>query len=75
MFWYTTLHNLKHRVLPFPERWREGLDAVLVLHWFGPLLWYLVVAGMVLVRFWFLLADPALEVVVKGGPSPPRRPW
>ncbi len=52
MFWYVTLHNLKHRVLPFPERWREGLDAVLTLHWFGPLLWYLVVGGMVLVRFW-----------------------
>ncbi|TDU04300.1 putative membrane protein [Streptomyces sp. 846.5] len=52
MFWYVTLHNLKHRVLPFPERWREGLDAVLTLHWFGPLLWYLVVGGMVLIRFW-----------------------
>ena len=52
MFWYVTLHNLKHRVIPTPESWREGLDAVLTLHWFGPLLWYLAVGGMVLVRFW-----------------------
>jgi len=52
MFWYVTLHNLRHRVIPTPEGWRDGLDAVLTLHWFGPLLWYLVVGGMVLVRFW-----------------------
>jgi uncharacterized membrane protein len=50
--WYVTLHNLKHRVIPTPDRWRDSLEAVLVLHWFGPLLWYLVVGGMVLVRFW-----------------------
>jgi uncharacterized membrane protein len=53
MFWYVTLHNLKHRVIPFPERRRGGLEAVLTLHWFGPLLWYLVVGAMVLVRFWY----------------------
>lgn len=53
LFWYVTLHNLRHRVIPTPERWRGGLDAVLTLHWFGPLLWYLVVGGMVLVRFWY----------------------
>ncbi|WP_370093697.1 vitamin K epoxide reductase family protein [Streptacidiphilus sp. MAP12-20] len=52
MFWYVTLHNLKHGVIPTPPGWRGTIDAVLVLHWFGPLLWYLAVAGMVLVRFW-----------------------
>jgi uncharacterized membrane protein len=52
LFWYVTLHNLRHRVIPTPERWRDGLEAVLTLHWFGPLLWYLAVGGMVLIRFW-----------------------
>ncbi|MFC5908287.1 vitamin K epoxide reductase family protein [Streptacidiphilus monticola] len=52
MFWYVTLHNLRHGIIPTPASWRDSLDAVLTLHWFGPLLWYLVIIGMVLVRFW-----------------------
>ncbi|WP_370085409.1 vitamin K epoxide reductase family protein [Streptacidiphilus sp. MAP12-16] len=53
LFWYTTLHNLRHGVIPTPDRWRPGIAAVTRYHWVVPALWYLVIALMVLNRFWY----------------------
>ncbi|MFC1404944.1 MULTISPECIES: vitamin K epoxide reductase family protein [Streptacidiphilus] len=53
LFWCTTVHNLRHGVLPVPERRRGGVAAVARYPWVLPALCYLVVLLMVLNRFWF----------------------
>ncbi|GAA2749695.1 vitamin K epoxide reductase family protein [Kitasatospora cinereorecta] len=49
LFWYTTLHNLRTGVLPTPH-W---LARTRGLHWTAPALWYLVIALLILNRFWY----------------------
>ncbi|MFB7632657.1 vitamin K epoxide reductase family protein [Streptomyces sp. NPDC056149] len=49
MFWYTTVHNLKHGILPAPRGLR---DAVVEFHWVVPVLWYGVIALLILTRWW-----------------------
>ncbi|ANZ19818.1 vitamin K epoxide reductase family protein [Streptomyces noursei] len=49
MFWYTTVHNLKHGIIPAPRGLR---DAVLEFHWVVPVLWYGVIALLILTRWW-----------------------
>ncbi|WP_407554144.1 vitamin K epoxide reductase family protein [Streptomyces sp. Pv4-95] len=49
MFWYTTVHNLKHGIIPCPEGLRSN---VLEFHWVVPVLWYGVIALLILTKWW-----------------------
>lgn len=49
MFWYTTVHNLKHGIIPAPAGLRR---VVLEFHWVAPVLWYGVIALLILTRWW-----------------------
>ncbi|MFI6764053.1 vitamin K epoxide reductase family protein [Streptomyces sp. NPDC050355] len=49
MFWYTTVHNIKHGVVPAPEGLRR---TVLEFHWVVPVLWYGVIALLILTKWW-----------------------
>lgn len=49
MFWYTTVHNIKHGIIPLPAGLR---GAVLEFHWVVPVLWYGVIALLILTRWW-----------------------
>lgn len=48
-FWYTTAHNLRHRIIPAPEGPRE---LVLEFHWAVPVLWYGLIITLILIRWW-----------------------
>ncbi|GAA1907762.1 vitamin K epoxide reductase family protein [Streptantibioticus ferralitis] len=48
-FWYTAVHNIKHRVIPVPAGVRR---AVLEFHWAVPVLWYGVIVMLILTRWW-----------------------
>lgn len=48
-FWYTAVHNIKHRIIKVPEGARS---LVLEFHWVVPVLWYGVIATLILVRWW-----------------------
>ncbi|MGY1454089.1 vitamin K epoxide reductase family protein [Streptomyces sp. SS8] len=52
LFWYVTLHNLRHGVLPVPRRARGALRAVLEMHGVILATWYAVIVLLVLTRFW-----------------------
>jgi uncharacterized membrane protein len=49
MFWYTAVHNIKHRIIKVPEGARS---LVLEFHWVVPALWYGTIATLILVRWW-----------------------
>ncbi|WP_043263510.1 vitamin K epoxide reductase family protein [Streptomyces sp. CT34] len=49
MFWYTTVHNIKHGIIPAPQGLR---NAVLEFHWVVPVLWYGVIGLLILTRWW-----------------------
>lgn len=49
LFWYTLVHNVKHRVIPAPPGVR---NAVLEFHWVVPVLWYGVIIMLILIRWW-----------------------
>lgn len=53
LFWYTLLHNLKRGVIPTPASWQRGLKEVYTYHWVVPVLWYAVIALLILNRFWY----------------------
>lgn len=53
LFWYTTLHNLRTGVLPLPDRLRRVVRELDRYHWAVPVLWYAVIALLVLNRFWY----------------------
>ncbi|RPE31900.1 vitamin K epoxide reductase family protein [Kitasatospora cineracea] len=53
LFWYTTLHNLRIGAIPLPARWRPGVEALARWHWVVPAAGYLLVALLVLNRFWY----------------------
>ncbi|WP_052433105.1 vitamin K epoxide reductase family protein [Streptacidiphilus carbonis] len=53
LFWCTTVHNLRHGVIPVPERWRGGVAVPARYPWVLPAISYLVVVLMVLNRFWY----------------------
>ncbi|MHA6762626.1 vitamin K epoxide reductase family protein [Streptacidiphilus sp. PAMC 29251] len=53
LFWYTTLHNLTRGVITVPARGRTTVAALARYHWVVPALWYLVIALMILNRFWY----------------------
>lgn len=52
LFWYVTLHNLKHGVIPVPARGRGLLNLVLETHWILLAAWYGLIVVLVLTRFW-----------------------
>ncbi|MFD2686624.1 vitamin K epoxide reductase family protein [Streptomyces phyllanthi] len=49
MFWYTTVHNLRHGVIRAP---RGLVAAAREFHWAVPVTWYLVIGMLVATRFW-----------------------
>ncbi|MFC6065617.1 vitamin K epoxide reductase family protein [Streptomyces ochraceiscleroticus] len=49
MFWYTTVHNIKHRIIPLPTGLR---NTVLEFHWVVPVLWYGVIGLLILTKWW-----------------------
>jgi uncharacterized membrane protein len=53
LFWYTTLHNTQHRVIPLPASWRPAVRVASRYHWLMPLVWYVIIALMILNRFWY----------------------
>lgn len=53
IFWYTTLWNLREGYLKLPKGWGKFGDFLQRNH-FGILLsWYLIIAGLILNRFWY----------------------
>jgi uncharacterized membrane protein len=50
IFWYTAVHNIKHGLIKVPGKVR---DAVLEFHWVVPVLWYGVIALLILTHFWY----------------------
>ncbi|WNI14663.1 vitamin K epoxide reductase family protein [Actinacidiphila sp. ITFR-21] len=48
-FWYTAVHNVKHRIIKVPEGARS---LVLEFHWVVPVLWYGTIATLILTRWW-----------------------
>jgi uncharacterized membrane protein len=53
LFWYVLLHNLKRGVIPTPVSWQRALKEVYTYHWVLPVLWYAVIALLILNRFWY----------------------
>ncbi|MFE5587779.1 vitamin K epoxide reductase family protein [Kitasatospora sp. NPDC056531] len=53
LFWYTTLHNARNGVIPLPARWRPAVELAARYHWVVPAVWYLVIALLILNRFWY----------------------
>ncbi|MEE1929070.1 vitamin K epoxide reductase family protein [Streptomyces sp. TRM 70351] len=49
MFWYTTVHNLRHRILPAPGGLRR---TVLEFHWLLPTLHIGIIGMLILTRWW-----------------------
>ncbi|PYC66781.1 vitamin K epoxide reductase [Streptomyces tateyamensis] len=53
LFWYTTLANLRSGALPVPGRLAAVVRELDRYHWAVPVLWYGVIALLVLNRFWY----------------------
>ncbi|MDH6123766.1 vitamin K epoxide reductase family protein [Kitasatospora sp. GP82] len=53
LFWYTTLHNLRSGVIPVPRPLRPAVRELARYHWAVPVLWYAVIALLILDRFWY----------------------
>ncbi|MEV5957131.1 vitamin K epoxide reductase family protein [Streptomyces sp. NPDC051987] len=49
MFWYTTVHNLRHGVVRAP---RAVVAGVQEFHWVVPVTWYLSIVLLIATRFW-----------------------
>ncbi|MBM9509768.1 vitamin K epoxide reductase family protein [Actinacidiphila acididurans] len=49
IFWYTLVHNIKHRIIKVPAGARS---LVLEFHWVVPVLWYGIIATLILTRWW-----------------------
>jgi len=49
LFWYTTVHNVRHRVIRLP---RPVAAAVLEFSWVVPFAWYAVIVMLVAARWW-----------------------
>jgi uncharacterized membrane protein len=49
LFWYTTVHNLRHGIVPAP---RELVAGVREFHWVVPVTWYLAIVLLIATRFW-----------------------
>ncbi|MFI9048948.1 vitamin K epoxide reductase family protein [Streptomyces sp. NPDC053427] len=49
MFWYTTVHNIKHGIVPAPAGLRR---TVVEFHWALPVIWYGVIALLILTKWW-----------------------
>jgi uncharacterized membrane protein len=50
IFWYTAVHNIKHGLIKVPAKARS---VVLEFHWVVPVLWYGVIAMLILIHFWY----------------------
>ncbi|MDR3083077.1 MAG: vitamin K epoxide reductase family protein [Streptomyces sp.] len=50
LFWYTTVHNLRHGIIRAP---RALVAGVLEFHWVVPVTWCLTIVMLIGTRFWF----------------------
>ncbi|WP_329361104.1 Vitamin K epoxide reductase [Streptomyces sp. NBC_00669] len=50
IFWYTAVHNIRHGLIKAPGTVRA---AVLKFHWVVPVVWYAVIATLILTHFWY----------------------
>lgn len=50
IFWYTAVHNIRHGLIKVPAKARA---VVLEFHWVVPVLWYGVIALLILTHFWY----------------------
>ncbi|MEZ0094548.1 vitamin K epoxide reductase family protein [Streptacidiphilus sp. EB129] len=53
LFWYTAVHTTRRGVIPLPASWQPGVSTVARWHWVVPAAWYLVIALLILNRFWY----------------------
>lgn len=53
MFWYVTVHNLRNGAIPVPAPWRPAVRVASRHHWLVPPAWYVIIALMILNRFWY----------------------
>jgi len=53
MFWYTTLYNIKQKVITLPKSWKKVQDFAFSNHLGVLLLWYMLIAGLILKHFWY----------------------
>ncbi|WP_327069807.1 vitamin K epoxide reductase family protein [Kitasatospora sp. NBC_01250] len=53
IFWYTTLFNLRSGVIPVGDRMKPVVRELNRYHWVVPVLWYAVIALLILNRFWY----------------------
>ncbi|WP_181809003.1 vitamin K epoxide reductase family protein [Streptomyces shenzhenensis] len=49
MFWYVTVHNLRHGIVRAP---RAVVAGVLEFHWVVPVTWYLAIVMLIATRWW-----------------------
>jgi uncharacterized membrane protein len=49
MFWYTTVHNLRHGIIRAP---RQLVAAAWEFHWAVPVTWYALIGMLIATRFW-----------------------
>ncbi|MFI2368043.1 vitamin K epoxide reductase family protein [Streptomyces sp. NPDC018833] len=52
LFWYVTLRNLNHEVIQVTGRSQAIVAALTASHWIVLLTWYVIIAVLVLTRFW-----------------------
>ncbi|MEU0042808.1 vitamin K epoxide reductase family protein [Streptomyces werraensis] len=57
VFWYTTLHALTRGLLPVPARLRGAVQGVAGYHGVALTAWYLLIAVLILERFWLYWAS------------------
>ncbi|WP_042431361.1 vitamin K epoxide reductase family protein [Streptacidiphilus anmyonensis] len=53
LFWYTAVHNLRTGVIPVSEGVRNRLASLTGFYWLVPAACYLIIALLVLNRFWY----------------------
>ncbi len=53
LFWYTLLMNYRQGFLPIPKRARKFADFISRHHFDILIVWYLIIAGLILNHFWY----------------------
>ncbi len=52
-FWYVLVYNLKTKVITVPSSWQKSISFIQKHHLDILVLWYLVIAGLILHHFWY----------------------
>jgi vitamin K epoxide reductase family protein len=53
LFWYTLLYNLRHGYIKPPKTWSKAVAFAQRHHLDVVIVWYLVIAGLILNHFWY----------------------